>query len=143
MAAHRCILASRSEFFKALLTGGMKETDQSEVHIGEVSKEVLILFTFLYTDSVEVDGDNIVATFIAADRFNLESLRELMVQQFRLCLSVENVLELLLATQGMSQLATACKEFILEHYNLVASQPAFETLPQHLLVEFIRASLKK
>ena len=141
--AHKVILAARSDFFKALLTGGMRETGQSEIPIGDLSKEVLqLLMVYLYSGTVECDGDHIIPLFVAADRFTLHDLRAFAVQEFKRYLTVENVLGLLLAVQEFPQLLEACKLFVLGHYKEVALLPAFETLPQHLLLAFIRASLK-
>ena len=141
--AHKVILAARSDYFKALLTGGMKETGLSEIPIGDLSKEVLqLLMVYLYSGTVECDGDHIIPLFVAADRFTLEDLRAFAVQEFKRCLTIENVLCLLLAVQEVPLLLEACKSFVLGHYKEVALLPAFETLPQHLLLAFIRQSLK-
>ena len=141
--AHKVILAARSDYFKALLTGGMRETGQSEIPIGDLSKEVLqLLMVYLYSGTVECDGDHIIPLFVAADRFTLHDLRAFAVQEFKRCLTIDNVLGLLLAVQEVPLLLDACKLFVLGHYKEVALLPAFETLPQHLLLAFIRQSLK-
>jgi len=144
LPAHKVILAARSDFFKALLMeGGMKETGSSEIPIGDLSKEILqLLLIHLYSGTVECDGDHIFPLFVAADRFTLHDLRAFAVQEFKRYLTVENVLGLLLAVQEFPQLLEACKLFVLGHYKEVALLPAFETLPQHLLLAFIRQSLK-
>jgi len=140
--AHKVILA-RSDFFKALLTGGMKETGQSEVHLGDISKEVLqSLIGYLYSGTVECDGDHIIPLFVAADRFNLEALREFTVQEFKSGLTVENVLGILKSVQQMPLLLDPCKDFVLRHYKEVAFLPEFDSLPQAVMLALIRQSLQ-
>jgi len=140
--AHKAILSARSEYFKAMLTGGMKESKDSEVHISELSKEVLdLLLGYLYTGACQCEGDLIVPLFVAADRFNMEHLRDFAVWMFTGHLTTENVLGLLKAVQEFPLLLEPCKAFVLRNYEVVALLPEFETLPQPILLSFIRNTL--
>ena len=135
--AHKVILAARSDYFKALLTGGMRETGLSEVHISNLSKGVVeILMVYLYSGTMECDRDHIVPLFIAADRFCLKDLREFAVQEFKRSLTV-----ILQSVQEIPLLFEDCKSFVLDHLEDVAVLREFDTLPNAVLFALIRHNL--
>merc|ERR1712224_639080 len=54
--AHRCLLASRSEYFEALLQGGFQETGTRQLSVPDMSKDVLLLLLeYIYTDKLATD----------------------------------------------------------------------------------------
>jgi len=57
--AHRIILAARSEYFRALLFGGMKESQENEVHLSCVTvKAFKIVLKYVYSGVIVLGGAN-------------------------------------------------------------------------------------
>lgn len=76
--AHKIILATRCRVFNAMLNGEMRERNLADIYIREISFATLKkLIEFIYTDSVEVDGDHVMDLFGAADKYDLPRLRYL------------------------------------------------------------------
>lgn len=53
--AHKVILASRSDYFRALLYGGLKESQQSEIHMKSATIEAFKgLLKYIYTGQISL-----------------------------------------------------------------------------------------
>lgn len=51
--AHKCIIASRCEVFKSMLTSSMKESRENRIEIPDTKYEVFnSLLEYLYTDEI-------------------------------------------------------------------------------------------
>eukprot|EP00066_Takifugu_rubripes_P022588 XP_011611854.1 PREDICTED: kelch-like protein 9 isoform X1 [Takifugu rubripes] len=65
---HRVIMASSSDYFKAMFTGGMKEREMSEIKLHGVTKLGLKnIIDFIYTSKVSLDMGNLQDTLEAAN----------------------------------------------------------------------------
>uniref|UniRef100_A0A3Q2Z5C0 Si:rp71-68n21.9 n=1 Tax=Hippocampus comes TaxID=109280 RepID=A0A3Q2Z5C0_HIPCM len=65
---HRVIMASCSDYFKAMFTGGMRETDMREIKLHGVTKLGLKnILDFIYTSKVSLDMGNLQDTLEAAN----------------------------------------------------------------------------
>uniref|UniRef100_A0A8R7TSR4 BTB domain-containing protein n=1 Tax=Triticum urartu TaxID=4572 RepID=A0A8R7TSR4_TRIUA len=119
-SAHRYLLAARSPVFKAEL-GPMKESAAESIKIYDVEPPIFeALLHFIYTDSLQDDGDNKDETekmqhlLVAADRYGLERLR--IMCEDRLCdsIEVETVATMLVLAEQhhCGDLKKACIEFM-------------------------------
>eukprot|EP01119_Soliformovum_irregulare_P019156 TRINITY_DN6012_c0_g1_i3.p1 TRINITY_DN6012_c0_g1~~TRINITY_DN6012_c0_g1_i3.p1 ORF type:complete len:200 (-),score=25.43 TRINITY_DN6012_c0_g1_i3:81-680(-) len=73
--AHRIILAARSEMFRALLFGGMKESREAEIPLEEIKYEVFLqLLEFLYTGCLSFAESSVMELFAAANQYRIEAL---------------------------------------------------------------------
>ena len=65
--AHKNILAASCPYFEKMFTGGLSESNQSEVTIREVDEEAMeTLIDFCYTNNIEVDKSNMQALIATA-----------------------------------------------------------------------------
>lgn len=131
--AHRAVLACRSEYFRVLLTGGMRESlSQSEanaaagtvsprggqefpIHIQDVSHAVFLqVLEFLYTDSVSNVGlDTGIHLMIASEQFMLDRLKSLCEDVIRRSIDLDNCIGILVASHRHH--AGNLKEIALEY----------------------------
>lgn len=75
IAAHRLVVSAASEYFKALLTGSMKESGMKEVSIGNVSGIILKhLIEYCYTGEFHIDFENVHDTLAATNMFGFDNL---------------------------------------------------------------------
>lgn len=65
---HRVIMASSSDYFKAMFTGGMREQEMTEIKLHGVTKLGLkTIIDFIYTSKVSLDMGNLQDTLEAAN----------------------------------------------------------------------------
>ncbi len=80
----RVMLAVRCEVFDRLLYNGMKETFDNKITFPEfVSSAMLIVLEYLYTGSItmnQLNKDNLLDVYIAADFFLLKDLQQIILQ---------------------------------------------------------------
>lgn len=64
VAVHKFVLASQSEYFRALLLGNMREASETVVAVRTVTRDALrIVVQFLYTRELAVDAPSILDVF--------------------------------------------------------------------------------
>mmetsp|Transcript_5128 Transcript_5128/g.7089 ORF Transcript_5128/g.7089 Transcript_5128/m.7089 type:complete len:496 (-) Transcript_5128:14-1501(-) len=141
--ASRIHLAARSEHFRAMLFGGMKESDADEIEIKDVSHPVFIkVLEFLYTDTVEeISPEIAVPLLMAAELYLLERLKAICEDSIRKSITVDNVISIFMAAhrhnaEGLKEIGL---DFILDHLESVKLTQGFQELKQEpeLLMEII------
>ncbi|KAI8883031.1 hypothetical protein K501DRAFT_333651 [Backusella circina FSU 941] len=90
---HKNILAAMSPWFNMLFTSGMKESHQKEIRVCGVQHDIFLrLLTYCYTFNVDIhsvsDGYEMIE---AADRFQLDNVREIAFQYLRQEMSENNI----------------------------------------------------
>jgi len=143
--AHKFILAARSETFRAMLMGGLKESTQSEIHVGEIKLHVLSkLVEFLYTDLVDLDGDTVVDLFVAADKFQVGRLRAICENFLFSNINIENVCTIFDTAEKLKEagkLRHFCFNWIVNNWGDVMRSPeGFQALDRDLQVEIMLAA---
>ncbi|CAG8465550.1 uncharacterized protein OCT59_000904 [Rhizophagus irregularis] len=85
--ACRAILAARSEVLDGLLYNGMKESFEKQISLPTINScGMEIILEYIYVGSIKENSltkDNIVETYYAADYFQITSLQELIMNNFR------------------------------------------------------------
>jgi len=150
------MLAVRSQYFDALLFGGMSESigvdeegSSKPVVLNDVSYECFKqVIEFLYTDRVQdLTWDNGVPLLIASEQFMLDRLKALCEDQIRRDIAVENVIGIFIASHrhnalGLKEIAL---EFILRNLTdpvVISGLSDLKTEPD-LLVEIITKNLSR
>jgi leucine-zipper-like transcriptional regulator 1 len=156
--AHKAILAIRSEYFRAMLCGGMRESmmidaaspssDESPpIELQDVSYSVFLkVLEFLYTDNLSRDTSLEVGIhlLIASEQFMLDRLKAICEDLIRRDISTETVVSILVASHrhhaaGLKEIAF---EFILRNLNNPVVMGCLSDLKAEpdLLLEIIRRS---
>ncbi|XP_070573462.1 uncharacterized protein [Ptychodera flava] len=94
---HKAVLASCSDYFKAMFTGGMKESmsKQPEIELHGISADGLAtLLAFLYTSELNLSHGNFESVLTAASHFQMETALDFCVNYLQSELGVENFLDL-------------------------------------------------
>ncbi|KAM3389942.1 hypothetical protein ACQJBY_011849 [Aegilops geniculata] len=119
--AHRCVLAARSQVFKAELFGPMKESKTGHIKIDDMEPQVFeVLLHFMYTDAMPDDDEDegkivrLQHLLVAADRYGVERLKIMCEDKLHEGIDVETVATtLLLAEQHHCEdLKEACIQFM-------------------------------
>ncbi|CAG8459712.1 8626_t:CDS:2, partial [Racocetra fulgida] len=114
--AHKGILASSSPVFEAMLTNGMRETFEDEIHLSQTNHSAfLALLTFIYTFKVNNTSLNNAENLLAlADKFAIIPVREECLRYFRLEMNTENVWGIWAIAEKFScaKTSTTCRDFV-------------------------------
>ncbi|XP_059355241.1 BTB/POZ domain-containing protein 9-like isoform X2 [Carassius carassius] len=143
--AHRVILAARCHYFRALLYGGMKESQpQVEVCLEDTRAEAFgMLLQYLYTGRVSLSAarEEVLLDFLGlANRYGLQLLEDSTSEFLRTVLSSQNVCVVMnMATlYSLSALAAACCCFMDRHAPDVLLSDGFTTLSKEALLTVVR-----
>jgi hypothetical protein len=92
---HRIILSASSEYFRALFTNGMADTNQEMIKINGIDSETMgLIIDWIYTKNICIHFENIERLFVAADQLQEFSLFEKCVQFLEENMTYENVIDL-------------------------------------------------
>jgi len=135
--ATRANLAARSEHFRALFYGGMRESssgaDEHIVLLDITHTVFLLLLEYIYTDQVgDISWDLAVHLLIAAERFLLDRLKALCEDIVRKYISVDNVVQIMMTAKAhrAEGLKDICMDFIVSNEEKIKSTAAFRELIQ-------------
>merc|ERR1712232_1246110 len=134
--ATRAHLAARSEHFRALFYGGMREANDMEEQIvlPDVTYPVfMLLMEYIYTDEVgDVSPDLATHLLVAAERFLLDRLKALCEDIIRKSISVDNVVQIMLTSKAhrADGLKDLCMDFVITHEEKIRNTAAFRELIQ-------------
>jgi hypothetical protein len=152
--AHRAVLAIRSEYFRVMLCGGMRESMSGQgvaspstpIELPDVSIAVFLkVLEFLYTDTAQdVSLETGVHLLIASELFMLDRLKAICEDLIRRDINVDNVVGILVASHRHNAVALKdiALDFILLHLNDPTIQCALSDLrvEPDLLLEIIKRS---
>ncbi|XP_037482418.1 BTB/POZ and MATH domain-containing protein 1-like [Triticum dicoccoides] len=119
--AHGCVLAARSQVFKAELFGPLKENTARHIEVDDMEPQVFeVLLHFMYTDTMPDDDEDhckierLQHLLVAADRYGVDRLKVMCEDKLYEGINVETVATtLLLAEQHhCKDLKEACIQFI-------------------------------
>lgn len=132
--ATRAHLAARSEHFRALLYGGMRESSSSQepIVLPDLGYSVfLLLLEYVYTDQVGDIGSRLaVPLLIAAERFLLDRLKALCEDVIRKSISIDNVVQVMMTAKvhRAEGLKDICMDFIVTNEEKIKTTSAFKEL---------------
>jgi N-acetylneuraminic acid mutarotase len=141
------LLAVRCEHFKALLYGGMRESSKKEpIVLADIDHATFVLILeFMHSDRLlrPLDLPQAVVLLIAAERFMLDRLKALCIDEILPCIAVDNVVRVLrMSNRHADTLKEICLDFIVENLEVVKKSPDFAELrmePELLLEIVMRA----
>nr|XP_057938927.1 kelch-like protein 9 [Doryrhamphus excisus]XP_057938928.1 kelch-like protein 9 [Doryrhamphus excisus] len=91
---HRVIMASSSDYFKAMFTGGMREQEMREIKLHGVTKSGLKnILDFIYTSKVNLDMSNLQDTLEAANFLQVLPVLTFCNQLLSSQIAVDNCVE--------------------------------------------------
>ncbi|XP_045460142.1 BTB/POZ domain-containing protein 9 isoform X1 [Harmonia axyridis] len=142
--AHKVILASRSEYFRALLYGGLKETNQSEIVLSDAPlKAFKILLKYIYTGHMylmTLKEEIILDTLGLANQYGFVELESAICDVLQQLLSLRNVCAVLDTAQvyGLGNLVKVCHNFMDRHASKILAHESFLQLSQSSLIDLLK-----
>jgi hypothetical protein len=116
--AHKAILTARSDYFRAMFTGGMKESKDSVIEVPNISHAVFVkVLEFLYTDKVDEESISLSAgqeLLVAAEMHHMKRLKAICEVALCRFITAETVASLLLTSHRHSamNLKKSCAAYV-------------------------------
>ncbi|XP_055594610.1 BTB/POZ domain-containing protein 9 [Uranotaenia lowii] len=135
LPAHRVILAARSEYFRALLYGGLSESNQNEIHLKIPLKAFKALLKYIYSGNMslaQMKEENILDTLGLANQYGFTDLEIAISDYLRQVLSLNNVCAILDAAKlfGLENLTNVCHSFFDRNAEEILRHESFKTLSE-------------
>lgn len=136
--AHKVILAARSEYFRAMLYGGMAEANQSEIHLCIPLKAFEALLKYIYSGRIslsQMSEENILDTLGLVHQFGFTNLEKSISDYLRHVLSLDNVCAILDAARlyNLDSLTNVCHAFMDRNASEILTHETFRTLSNEAL----------
>ena len=118
LPAHRVLLAARSDYFRALLYGGMKESSERDIEIKVTSVQAFkYLLKYLYCGHIQLKSfkeETILEIFGLSHEYGFVELETAISDYLKNTLSIRNVCVIYDTASlfQLSQLAEVCRLFI-------------------------------
>ena len=94
--ANRLILACNSPYFERMFKTNLKERYEPSVKIeGAQGKSVKAIINFFYSESIEINSENVMSLLAASDYLQVNEIRQFCFDYLRSTLSPKNSLEVL------------------------------------------------
>jgi len=130
--AHRAILCARSEYFRAMFLGPLKEGNLKSVAIPNVAHLVLLAIQeYCYTDDVKYpDNRWVVDLMLTANMFGLDRLNDILAKKIQHDITIENAITLFKTGEqiGCVSLKEASLYVILCNFNIIKKKVDFRSL---------------
>ncbi|RWS25960.1 BTB/POZ domain-containing protein 9-like protein [Leptotrombidium deliense] len=141
--AHRVILAVRSEYFRALLFGGLKESRQHEIYLKDIDKSTFkLLLKYIYTGTLDSDEVqmSIFDLIYFSDVYCLTKLHQSLIEYIKENLSEEFVLKAYEVAKyyNVKDLQSACFDYIQKFASEVIASECFYETPLNIIIEVLQ-----
>lgn len=144
LSAHKVILAARSDYFRALLYGGLKESTQNEIVLPDAPlKAFKVLLKYIYTGNMFLSAlkeDVILDTLGLAHQYGFQALETDISEILRQLLALRNVCAVLDTARlyGLETLVKVCHLFLDRHASEILTHESFVQLSQASIVELLQ-----
>jgi hypothetical protein len=135
------VICSRSEYFRALCLGGMRESTQQQIEIHDTSSFGFNkLIKYLYTQQLPIDkkikkvDEKFVEMLIVSDKFGCDELKEQLENWIGQHLTIENVSSLFVVSERYNalKLKKQCHKFIQQNYEKVKQTPEYQGIAEEV-----------
>ncbi|CAG0879760.1 unnamed protein product [Darwinula stevensoni] len=138
--AHRVILSACSPYFRAMFTGELAESRQTEVTIHDVDEQAMdLLVDFCYTSQVVVEESNVQTLLPAACLLQLTEIQDVCCEFLKRQLDPSNCLGIraFADTHACRDLLRFADKFTQHNFQEVISSEEFMLLPVNQLIDII------
>lgn len=145
LGAHKCLLACRSAYFRALFSSEFRERSQHRTMLEDITPDQLhLMLNFIYTDDWMVEDQEFAFDMIPiADRFSVLDLKRLCERTLICAMSVDNVARIfaLADRYACNRLRGRALLYMTDPHNfhLVIKTEGFAELDKGLMLEILQS----
>ncbi|XP_012670073.2 ectoderm-neural cortex protein 1 [Clupea harengus] len=138
---HRAVLAACSRYFEAMFSGGLMESQASEVDFRDsIHPEVLeLLLDYAYSSRVVINEENAESLLEAGDMLEFQDIRDACAEFLEKNLHPTNCLGMLLLSDAhqCTQLSQPSWSMCLSNFPAISKTEEFLQLPKDMLVQLL------
>ncbi|XP_071526505.1 BTB/POZ domain-containing protein 9-like isoform X2 [Panulirus ornatus] len=141
--AHKVILAARSQYFRALLFGGLRESHQAEVEIKDTNLTAFkVLLKYIYTGLVSLSSEKeetVLEILGLAHQYGFEDLESAICDYLKDALCIANVCVIydIASLYNLTNLKAVCEDFMDKNALPILSHESFYSLSPSALKSII------
>ncbi|EFX90258.1 hypothetical protein DAPPUDRAFT_309898 [Daphnia pulex] len=138
--AHRVILSACSPYFRAMFTGELAESRQTEVTIRDIDEQAMeLLIDFCYTSYILVEETNVQTLLPAACLLQLQEIQDVCCEFLKRQLDPSNCLGIraFADTHSCRELLRIADKFTQHNFQEVTESEEFLLLPVNQLIDII------
>ncbi|VEN55814.1 unnamed protein product [Callosobruchus maculatus] len=139
--AHRVVLAAASPYFKAMFTGGLKETDMNRVKLQGVSPTAMArLIRFMYTGKIRVTENTVCQLLPAATMLQVQNVIQACCDFLERQLDPSNAIGIASFAEqhGCIELCKKANQYIERHFCQICQEEEFLQLSTMQLISLIK-----
>jgi hypothetical protein len=139
--AHRAVLASRSDYFKAMFYGSFAEAESKTVPLPESDPAAMRnVLRYCYTDTVFLTAASLASTLQAANMYHMTPLSNGCLDWAEANVDDETCLALLCEAKNIldDSLTRICTEYIRLNFRSIIKTDRFAHLPESELIDILR-----
>ncbi|XP_024272002.1 ectoderm-neural cortex protein 1 isoform X8 [Oncorhynchus tshawytscha] len=138
---HRAVLAACSRYFQAMFSGGLRESQASEVDFRDsIHPEVLeLLLDYAYTSRVVINEENAESLLEAGDMLEFQDIRDACAEFLERNLATSNCLGMLLLSDAhqCTKLSELSWGMCLSNFPTICKTEDFLQLPKDMVVTLL------
>ncbi|EAA11424.5 AGAP006689-PA [Anopheles gambiae str. PEST] len=143
LPAHRIILATRSEYFRALLYGGLKESKQNEITLDIPAKAFKYLMKYIYTGRLslkQMKNTDILDILELAHQYGFVDLQTAISDYLCKVICMDNVcyISRTACLLDLNSLSTACYTFMDKNVSNVMKPHIFRNISYEALFGLLK-----
>lgn len=137
---HKLVLASASDYFRALLPGG-RYADCDTHELNDMAANIVEKFlSFIYESSCCIAEEDLFLLLEAAVRLQMASLQAAVETQLRRHLSAANAIDVWQDAERLAlELASTARDYVLEHFEKAVAADSFLRLSKATLTDLIQS----
>ncbi|KAJ5073518.1 hypothetical protein M0811_08635 [Anaeramoeba ignava] len=143
---HKCILASRNEYFQGLLRSGMKESIESKVIINGILPSIMeIILEYIYSGSMKISLENALEVLDAAKRFLLDKQIVREINSFiSENINSENVCQIMdfAEQKQLNDMQKRCSKFIQKNLKKMCENESILNLSEDLFKKLLNEEIQ-
>ncbi|VDO88030.1 unnamed protein product [Heligmosomoides polygyrus] len=140
---HKIILATRSEYFRTMLYGGLKESTQAEIFLKETDPIAFrTLLRYIYTAKVDLSGfavNELMTILQLAHEYMLTEIEKALASHTKTKLDTDNVFAVIRTSTLLSvdDLTEHCMHYCDRHAPQILAAQEFLGLPLEVVMEML------
>lgn len=139
--AHRCVLAARSDYFRACLTSNMKESAVNSTIVLPLAHEDCLyqVINHIYGEEISITESNVMVLLDSANQLSIHTLKTQCCDFLSSTMCIDTCLQVHEAAEMYScfTLARASIEYICENFKQLMKNSSFLDISENILTEFI------
>lgn len=140
LKAHKYLLATCSDYFKAMLVHNSQESQKSKVVLEGVNPDAVeAILEFCYAGQLKINKANVQDILLAANILAIDEIQSLCVEYIRTRVDIYNCLGVLTLADrcNISSLKKETFDYCLDHFKRIIDEEEFLNLDENLLKEII------